>query len=209
VVQIDRVLEEAGVADAVICGVSYGGLIASRYAGLRPHRVRELVLVSALAPGYVIDARVRFYARAPRLLSPIFGIGAWRRTRAELRAALPQWRERVRFEAEQVSRVLRARMSPPLMLERLRLLEGVDLERVARRITAPTLVVTGEETLDLSVPVSHTRTWGNLVPHASFVTVDRTGHLGLVTRPEQFTRAIVDFVDAAEREPRTRCENAS
>jgi pimeloyl-ACP methyl ester carboxylesterase len=47
------------------------------------------------------------------------------------------------------------------------------------------------------------------VPHASFVTVDRTGHLGLVTRPEQFTRAIVDFVDAAEREPRARCENAS
>src|SRR3954464_9419751 len=35
IVQIDRVLEEAAVRSAVLCGVSYGGLIAARYAALR------------------------------------------------------------------------------------------------------------------------------------------------------------------------------
>ena len=70
IVQVDRVLAEAGVSDAVLCGVSYGGLIAARYAALRPERVRALVLASALAPGYTPDARVRFYLRAPVAAQP-------------------------------------------------------------------------------------------------------------------------------------------
>ena len=37
--QIDDVLDAAGVERAAICGVSYGGLIAVRYAALRPERV--------------------------------------------------------------------------------------------------------------------------------------------------------------------------
>ena len=66
IVQIDRVLAEAGVSRARWCA-------ASRTAGSSPRamrrcgheRVRALVLASALAPGYTPDARVRFYlARA-------------------------------------------------------------------------------------------------------------------------------------------------
>src|SRR6476659_3125099 len=76
IVQIDRVLEMADVRSAVICGVSYGGLIAARYAALRPRRTRALVLASALAPGYTPDARVRFYLRAPWLLTPLFCVNA-------------------------------------------------------------------------------------------------------------------------------------
>lgn len=194
VAQIDRVLEEAGVEGAIVCGVSYGGLIALRYAALRPGRVRALVLVSALAPGYVPDRRVCFYSRAPLLLAPLFCVGAWRRTRAEIRAALPGWRDRLRFAAGQVRRVLGSPMSPSRMAARMRLLERIDFHETARRVTAPVLVITGDERLDRAVPVAHTKSYGQMLPQAEFAQLDRSGHLGTVTRPDAFAEAVRAFV---------------
>ena len=55
--------------------MSYGGLIALAFAVKYPERTRSLVLVSAISPAWTPDARVRFYLRAPRLLSPLFVVG--------------------------------------------------------------------------------------------------------------------------------------
>ncbi|MBW8896248.1 MAG: alpha/beta fold hydrolase, partial [Acidobacteria bacterium] len=43
--QLDRVFDRSGIERAALCGVSYGGFIALRYAALRPERVASLVLV--------------------------------------------------------------------------------------------------------------------------------------------------------------------
>ena len=188
VVQLDAALDKADVASATVCGVSYGGLIALRYAALRPARVRRLVLVSALAPSFVPDPRVAFYARAPRLLLPLFGAAALHRARAEIRAALPGWRERARFAVTHGARVAAAPVSPGLMVERIQLLQSVDFHRDATQVTAPTLVVTGDAALDRTVPVEHTREYLALLPDARHVTLDCTGHLGTVTRPDAFAR---------------------
>jgi pimeloyl-ACP methyl ester carboxylesterase len=48
--QVDEVLDRAAVDRAIICGVSYGGLVALRYATRRPARVDRLVLVSTPGP---------------------------------------------------------------------------------------------------------------------------------------------------------------
>src|SRR6476661_7237325 len=37
--QLDSIFVKAGVERAALCGVSYGGLIALRYAAMRPERV--------------------------------------------------------------------------------------------------------------------------------------------------------------------------
>lgn len=194
VAQIDRVLAEAGVESAVVCGVSYGGLIAMRYAGLRPRRVRTLVLVSALPPGYVPERRVRFYSRSPRLLLPVFCVDAIRRSRAEIRIAVPDWRERLHFSAAQARRILTAPVSPRVMAERVRLLSNVDFETTAARVTAPSLVVTGERGLDRVVPVEQTLRYVDLLPQAEVATLRRTGHLGTVTRPDEFAAIVDTFV---------------
>jgi 3-oxoadipate enol-lactonase/3-oxoadipate enol-lactonase/4-carboxymuconolactone decarboxylase len=204
VVQIDRMLEEADVADAILCGVSYGGLIALRYASLRPARVRQLVLVSALAPGYTPDARVRRYSRAPRLFAPVFCVGAWRHSRDEVQAALPSWRRRAGFRVRQVWMVASAPVSPVLMRDRIRMLEGIDFTASARTVSAPALVVTGEPGLDHVVPVAHTRAYADLLPQADLVQLPRTGHLGVVTRPRAFAAIVSDFVTRAERGARWR-----
>src|SRR5512138_1106003 len=40
--QLDAVLERAGLQQAALCGVSYGGLVAVHYAAQRPERVSAL-----------------------------------------------------------------------------------------------------------------------------------------------------------------------
>ena len=73
---IDGVLDAAGVSDAVICGVSFGGLIALRYAATRSHRVRGLILVSTPGPRWKLKPHLARYARWPTLSSPLFALGA-------------------------------------------------------------------------------------------------------------------------------------
>jgi pimeloyl-ACP methyl ester carboxylesterase len=194
IVQIDRVLAKADVNEAVLCGVSYGGLIAARYAALRPQRVRALVLASALAPGYTPDARVRFYLRAPWLLSPLFCVNAWRRSRREILAALPARRDRLAFSAGQLWRVAAHPTSPALMRDRIRLLEDVDFASSMSSVAAPCLLITGESALDNVVPPQHTLGYTRFLPHAESLTFERTGHIGLVTRPVAFADSVAAFV---------------
>lgn len=194
VVQIDRALEDAGVRAATVCGVSYGGLIAYRYATLRPERVRHLVLASALPPDYEADARFRFYARAPRLLFPLFMLAAAHRVSPELRQALPLWTDRARSALAQGLRVVGAPASPTRMCERMRLLSDVDFAGTLGRVAAPTLVVTGERALDRTVPVELTERYLDLIPGAERAWLDRTGHMGTITRPAAFAGLVTDFV---------------
>ena len=47
--QLDEVFRRTGLDKAALCGVSYGGWIALRYAAIRPERVTSLILVSSPA----------------------------------------------------------------------------------------------------------------------------------------------------------------
>ncbi len=62
--QLDAVFEQTGIQRAALCGVSYGGLIALRYAATRPERVSAHHLPSAPAPGLdAVAAAARYIAR--------------------------------------------------------------------------------------------------------------------------------------------------
>ena len=57
---------------AVLCGVSFGGLVALRYTATRPTRTAGLVLASTLGPGFHLRPRHLIYARLPSLFGPLF-----------------------------------------------------------------------------------------------------------------------------------------
>ena len=48
--QIATILDRSGIDRAAICGVSFGGLVAVRFAAAYQHRVRALVLASTPGP---------------------------------------------------------------------------------------------------------------------------------------------------------------
>ena len=188
--QIDAALEYSGSARAVVCGVSYGGLIALRYAAVRGDRASRLVLVSTPSPRWAPDARVRRYADAPRSSAIAFVAGAPRRLSHEIAAAIPGRAERLAAAARYLGSIVRNPASPRRMAARVNRIAGQDFAADARTVRAPTLVVTGEAGLDRVVPVAGTREYLELIPGSVGVTLERTGHIGLITRPEAFAEII-------------------
>lgn len=188
--QLGAVLDMAGLERAVLVGISYGGLIAAEFAARHPDRVAGLVLASALPADWQPDRRARFYLRAPRLLSPLFCLGAPLRLYPELAAAFPEVGSRVRFSLTHGRNVLRAFLSPTRMAQRVEWATQFSFAHGAR-ITAPTLIVTGEERLDRVVPLAVTARCAARLNDVTYATLPRTGHIGSVTRPADFARLVV------------------
>jgi len=197
--QINDALDTAGVPSAIICGISYGGLIAASFAARYPNRTLGVVLASPIPPSWGPDARVRFLMRAPRLLSPVFCVNSLRLF-VEMVAAREGLRSAISFAARHLVAVAKYRFSPALMARRVRLLDGNHLETELTQLRAPALIITGQADLDRVVPVSLSREYLRLWPHASASTIVRSGHLGSVTRPEEFADLVVRFADTISRD---------
>lgn len=116
------------------------------------------------------------------------------RMRPELVAAMPSMVERLRFSALHGVRVVMAPTSPGRMARRI---VWAKSHRFAdpHRVTAPALVVTGEPGLDRVVPVDVSRRYLDDLDKAEHVVLKRTGHLGLVTRPDAFAGVLERFVN--------------
>jgi pimeloyl-ACP methyl ester carboxylesterase len=84
--------------------------------------------------------------------------------------------------------------SPARMARRIRLLDGLDLVPALSRLNTHTLVVTGEDELDDVVPPAETRRYLALWPQATGAVVAGTGHLGIITRPDEVARLVDEFV---------------
>src|SRR5581483_4023134 len=69
---VARVLDEANVPRAVVCGVSFGGAVALKFAARHPERTRALVLASTPGPGWHLRPRHELYARRPMIFGPLF-----------------------------------------------------------------------------------------------------------------------------------------
>ena len=192
--QIEEIMTRAGLADTAVCGVSFGGLIALHWAARRPERTRALVLVSTPSPDWTPSCRVHWYLRAPRLLSPVFAAQSPFRLGPEIWHALDSVGDRLAFSGRQLARVARSPFSPVGMAERVRRMSTVDFEADCRQVTAPTLVLTGEPGLDRVVPVDGTRRYADRIDGARYATLERTGHIGLVTRPDRFAEMVGPFV---------------
>jgi pimeloyl-ACP methyl ester carboxylesterase len=190
--QVGEAMDRVGLTRATLLGVSYGGLIATEFAARFPERVSRLVLASALPTDWTPDRRVRFYMRAPRLLSPIFALTSPMRLQPEVQAAFPSIGARLHFMAYHGWRVVTAPMSPKKMARRISWAEHHRFADAAR--VAPALVVTGEPGLDRVVPVEVSRRNVSRLPSARHVVLPRTGHLGIVTKPDRFRELMDQFV---------------
>ena len=199
VAHVDRTMREAGLANAIICGVSYSGWIAVAYAARYPERTSALVLVSAPPPGFQPSAQQAQYLGAPILSTPAFMLDGRRRVLAELNAALPAWSERMRFLMGHSLRFLRTGMSPTRMAWRMKVMAPIDFFTCCEHIVAPTLIVHGEPHLDKVVPVEATKKYLALIPGSEIVKLPNTGHMGSLTHADLFADEVAQFVARTSR----------
>lgn len=132
----------------------------------------------------------------PRLLTPIFLLASLRMYR-EIAAASGGVFKGMPAALGHGWRVVTHMFSPSRMARRVHLLQSIDLLQELSGVVTPTLIVTGEPSLDNVVPVASTHEYLRLWPKARLASIIRTGHLGLITRPFAFADVVVTFAEHA------------
>lgn len=208
VAQIDVALDRAGLAAATMCGVSFGGLVAMRYAATRPGRTRALVLVSTPGPQWMSSTQLRRSISHPWLLFPQFFVGAGYRAWQELSETFANKRERIRMAGRYAGLIVAAPTTPARMSQRAASALGLDFTADCARIAAPTLIVIGDPAMDRVVPPATTLEYARLIREACTARLEATGHLGIITKPRQFADLVADFMLRADM-PRRESGTAS
>jgi 3-oxoadipate enol-lactonase len=192
---VDQIFETGNVSTAVVCGVSFGGLIALRYAARRPERVRALILVSPPGPNWTPATQQRRYINNPVWTSPGFVVRAAYRSWQELRATYPGVLARLKFCAAAAPRVLTAPASPLRMSSRARMALAERFEGDCASVKAPTLVVVGERHLDRVVRQDESMAYLTAIKGAEFQLLENTGHLGTISAPDRFAAIVAEFMN--------------
>lgn len=202
---IERERERLGGQPMVLIGVSFGGLVAVRYAALHPERVAALVLVSTPSPQMRLGSFEQGMVENPITRLPLFAIRGVRRLAPEIIAAKPTWRERLAFGVSYGWQVMSKPAAPTKMARWVRAWQAADIASECSRITAPTHLITGEPRLDRVVPVQSTLHYLTLIPGSTFSRLSRTGHIGLVSRPHDFSALVNEFLQAVDSEAMRQC----
>lgn len=201
---VDQLLDEAHERQASIIGVSFGGLIAARYAARRPERVSSLILASTPAPNWRPGIDDELCLRLPYLSLPYFAARGLVRLLPEFYHSRESWHARYRFGMEHATRVFEAPLEPRRMARWVREWQRHDLTADCKTISAPTLIVTGESNLDRVVPVRDSKKYLNLIQGSTHKVLQGTGHLGVVTRPYRFSELAGQFIHDARAQTQAR-----
>lgn len=181
-------LDHLAVRDALVVGLSVGGMIAQGLAAARPDLVRALVLCDTahrIGPPEMWDQRIAairaggIEALAEPILERWFSAD-FRRSRP---AELLGWRNML------------TRTPVEGYLGTCAAIRDSDLTGAARAIAVPTLCVVGSE--DGATPPELVRSLAALVPGAGFSIVEGAGHLPCVEAPETLAALINDFMREA------------
>jgi 3-oxoadipate enol-lactonase len=173
------------------CGLSMGGFVAMRMAARRPELVRSLLLLETSADPEPVEnvARYRLLTRVTKLLGPrplknkiapiMLGktILADKSRRAEL-ASFIELMARRRDIWRAVNGVV----------------DRAGVHDELARITAPTLVVVGDE--DVATPRPKAERIVRAIAGARLVTIPRAGHSSTLEEPALVTSAIEQFLQA-------------
>jgi len=197
--QVEAALDSRGIRQAAICGVSFGGLVALRFAARDPARAPALIMASTPGPGWHLKPRHELYARAPKLMGPLFFAESPWRLRKELLAALPRLGARLNFARMSLRTAIEAPLSVSRMASRARLVASHNRAEDAASVACPTLVVHGEPGLDHVVDARGTLDYVQLIRTARSVELRRTGHLGSLVNPREFAALVRGFLASISR----------
>ena len=191
-----RALHGVGVSRAHFVGHSMGTMICQHIAAAEPGMVASLVLLGALAEPIeatreALLGRARL-ARSSGLADIADQVVAGALS-AHTREASPA---AVAFVRESVTR-----QDPEGYAQSC---EALSKAKAAdpRRITAPTLLITGDS--DAVNPPSVAQALADRIKGAKFSTLDRCGHWATIEHPRQSTEKLIDFIRRADGYDHTR-----
>jgi 3-oxoadipate enol-lactonase len=187
---VAALLDELNVPRAVLCGLSMGGYVALAFFRSHPERVRALVLADTRPRADAEEARRTREQNALRALdegmAPIVDAMLPKLLSPRTRECAPEVVARVRemmlgMNAEGAAAALRG-----MALRR-------DQTDTLSKVDVPTLIVVGSE--DAVTPPSDAEAMSALIEGSRLVRVEGAGHVSNVERPEEFDRALAEFLE--------------
>ncbi len=188
---LTALMDRLGITRAALIGNSLGGKIAWNFAVLHPDRVSRLVLVSPdgfASPGFDYNKKpdVPWILRVlPYVLpKPMLRLNlqaAYANPRALTEALFTRYYDMMR--APGVRRALIARMSQVMLQDPMPLL---------RRITAPTLLVWGEQ--DAMIPHTNAADYQRGISDCRLVSLPNVGHVPQEEVPTASLAPVSDFL---------------
>jgi 3-oxoadipate enol-lactonase len=177
-------LDARGVREAVICGLSVGGLIAQMLAVTRPDLVRALVLCDTgakIGTTEIWDTRIAAI-RAGGM-------------EAVLEATMERWfTPAFRADPDRVApwRNMVAATRPEGYVRTAEAIRDCDHREATAELRLPCLAVCGEA--DGATPPELVRDTAGLIPGARFELIEGAGHIPCVERPERLGALIGAFL---------------
>ncbi|MFE0699332.1 alpha/beta fold hydrolase [Streptomyces sp. NPDC058872] len=183
-------LDDLGIEECVLAGLSMGGQIAMELVRRHPGRVRGLVLADTFPAAETEDGKRARNALADRLL------------REGMRGYADEVLDRMvaphnTHAAPHVHRMMCA-TDPVAAAAALRgRAERPDYRETLAALAVPALVVVGRE--DTYTPVADAEEMHALLPHSTLAVIERAAHLPNLERPEEFDAALDAFLGSLVR----------
>ena len=176
---VEKFAARLGIVNPVLVGHSFGGRVGIVMASR--NSVDKLILVDAagVKPRRSLKYYIKVYGfKTAKTLCRAF----LSRDRAE--AAIEKWRSR-NASADYAA-------ASPVMRSILSKVVNEDLCHLMPKITAPTLLVWGEN--DTATPLADARRMEKLIPNAGLVSFKGCGHYSFLDNPWQFAAVLRSFL---------------
>ncbi len=182
-----QLLDERGVAQAVIGGISRGGYIALSFARRYPKRLRGLMLFDTRATPADDKEKQTHFQMAERLTEE--GIGFVPEQMKQRLFGPTALNERPDL-VKQVSDIILSQHPDAVRAAAIGMANRPDARPGLAHISVPVLAVAGTE----DGAFEDTRAIASAIPGAEFVQVDRAGHLCIMEQPGFVTETMRRFL---------------
>ena len=188
-----KLLEALKLNSAVICGHSFGAMIAAKFAIQHPEQTDALILASgfASAPQVPQDRLVSWISSTGhpfhRSLGTAFKVQMARLLARGSSLGMQDEVAAIRMIARQS-----AKTSQIAINQRLRIIQKTNLRGELDQILAPTLVIVGGR--DKSFFLSSAQELYESISDASLEVIEGAGHFCFLTRHDQFNTAVDEFL---------------
>ena len=191
-VELGALLEELQTGPVVLLGHSLGGLVSWNLAADRPELVNALILSASGGypnlgvgdePAEIPTAMRLYLTQAPMAM-------------VEAANALNYFdpSKMTDAEVERIQAMLKIEGNGQALISLLEQFTLPDPTERLSRITAPTLVVWGQE--DAFVPVEHAQRFATDIDQAQVAVIENAGHRVIQEQPDEVTQAINTFLSA-------------
>jgi pimeloyl-ACP methyl ester carboxylesterase len=183
-----ELLDTLRLENPTIMGLSFGGIIALKFAIRYPHRVNRLIVQGAGARyerGLIQQIASTVLSRFPLpedspFVNQFFNLLFGGRQKHD---SLFEFVTRQIWQTDQ-----------SVMAHRFRLVEEIDIEKQLRFIKAPTLVLSGDR--DVLVTSKSVAPLLDFIPDVHFARLPNCGHLAFVTKPDLIVKKVEQFLES-------------